>query len=306
MTRPVRPVPPLRLVLLALAVAGTGARCAGLEPCILPRNAPLPEVLHLVNRNAALVQSLYTTDARVTGSSQGQPFTIGARFAMEKPRRFRLIARNVLGNEELDLGSNDEQFWYWVARAQPPALYYCRHEQATDAALPLDPNWIIEALGVGELEPAEVYEGPNPVGGGRIELRSHARSPQGEPLTRLTTIDACRGWIVEQTLIDASGRVVAQAALSQHRDDPESGAVLPRRVHLSWPDARLSITLSLSDLRVNEMPVGTDLWMRPSKPQEIDLCNTSLAPLRAPPPSSRRGPTTSGLLPAALLRPKLR
>ena len=46
-----------------------------------------------------------------------------ASVAFQRPRRFRLRADTGLTGTELDLGSNDDLFWFWVRREQPPAMY---------------------------------------------------------------------------------------------------------------------------------------------------------------------------------------
>ena len=35
--------------------------------------------------------------------------------------------RTALTGPEVDLGSNDELFWFWVRRNEPPAVYFARH-----------------------------------------------------------------------------------------------------------------------------------------------------------------------------------
>jgi len=261
----------LRLLVLPLAFALSGASCMGLRTCVLPDNAALPEVLSLLNSNAQFVNSLSADDIHITVQSDGLPFMLRAKMAMERPRRFRLVARTTVGGDEIDLGSNDELFWYWIARAEPPSLYYARHDAGTAQAIPFDPEWIFEAMGIGELQLGEVSEGPTPVGGGRVELRSLRATAHGEMVTKVTTLDACQGWIVEQSLVDARGRTLCRAVLSDHRKDPGTGAVLPRRVHLTWPEEGLSLKLRLGEIRVNEVPSSTNLWAKPSKPQEVDL-----------------------------------
>ena len=44
-----------------------------------------------------------------------------ADIAFQRPRSFRLVGAKFIG-PEVDLGSNDELLWFWVKRAQPPAL----------------------------------------------------------------------------------------------------------------------------------------------------------------------------------------
>ena len=83
------------------------------------------------------------------------------------------------------MGSNDELFWFWVRRAQPPATYYCRHDQfaASPARqdFPIDPYWLIEAFGIAELDPALPHQGPFRLPGGQLEVRTIREIPKGQP-----------------------------------------------------------------------------------------------------------------------------
>ena len=51
-----------------------------------------------------------------------------------------------------------------MRRNQPPAVYYCRHDQfaASQARqmVPFEPAWLIEALGVAEIDPGLPHQGP--------------------------------------------------------------------------------------------------------------------------------------------------
>src|SRR5207244_1355052 len=64
----------------------------------------------------------------------------------------------------------------WVLRNQPPSLFFCRHDQfAASAArqiVPVEPEWLIPAMGVVSFEPTEQHQGPFAVHGGRLEIRS--------------------------------------------------------------------------------------------------------------------------------------
>ena len=90
-----------------------------------------------------------------------------------------------LTGPELDLGSNDEVFWFWVRREQPPALYYCRHDQfaASPArqTLPIQPEWLIEAMGIAPFDPGAADRGRIhcPTIGWRSE--PFATRPRGRP-----------------------------------------------------------------------------------------------------------------------------
>jgi len=88
--------------------------------------------------------------------------SVGADIAVERPRRLRLRARTQLLGPELDLGSNDELFWLWAARMPDSSVFYARHDQFTTSkarqVLAIEPAWLIEALGLVQIDPASVLE----------------------------------------------------------------------------------------------------------------------------------------------------
>ena len=56
----------------------------------------------------------------------------------------------MMGSSELDVGSNDELFWFWIKRNKPRALFYCRHDQFGSSnarqMIPVDPGWLAERV----------------------------------------------------------------------------------------------------------------------------------------------------------------
>jgi hypothetical protein len=42
----------------------------------------------------------------------------------EKPNNFKMIANSIFG-KEIEIGSNDNYFWFWARYLKPKALYYC-------------------------------------------------------------------------------------------------------------------------------------------------------------------------------------
>ncbi len=288
------------LLLVGLGLMGLGgASCQNLVPHLttpLPRALPvspsLPQVIEVVNRNSLQIHSFSTTHATLSGP--GLP-TLRASLAFERPMRFRLRADTAVTGPELDLGSNDELFWFWCKRNQPPAVYYCRHDQFAGSRarqmIPIDPTWLVEAVGIGGLDPSLPHEGPYPLPGDRLEVRTIRNTPEGLT-TKSTIIDAARGWIVEQHVRDAQGGLVASSLLSRHRRDPLTNLVMPTVVKINYPAARLSLRLDLGDVQVNRLSGNpAELWNMPhyqgSPP--VDLCGPGFQfPSAAPPATSSR------------------
>ena len=109
---------------------------------------------------------------------------LSATLNLERERRFRLRASLpiVLG-AGIDLGSNDELFWFEVPEGISKTLYYARHDQYRQqlhrAVLPVDPTWVMDALGLVQIDPNAVVAGPVKREDGKLEIRSSLNMPDG-------------------------------------------------------------------------------------------------------------------------------
>ena len=275
-----------------------GAMCGPPPVRVLPQAPTLEQVVEVVNRNNAAINSFSTTEARLSGPML--PMSLKANVAYQKPGLLRIRADSVMG-AELDLGSNQDLFWFWVRRNEPQALYFCRHDQFASSqaagAVPIDPKTLIEIIGTAELDPTLTHDGPKLLPGDRLGIRTVRQSPEG-PTTKLTVIDGISGWVVEQHIYDASGQLVASSFLSEHRRDPLSGLVMPRVVKLNFPATRTSLRLDLGNVSINQ-PAGNpaELWSLPhyEGAATVDLSSPNL---QIPPASAsvRSTPSRNRLL----------
>ncbi|HEX4149027.1 MAG TPA: hypothetical protein VHY20_08570 [Pirellulales bacterium] len=284
---------------LLLWILGGGG-CAGfirqnrqLNSHPLPATPTLGDVVTLVNDNSGRIRSLYSTDASVHIPMLP---ALRVNLAMERPRRLRLRAETGVTGAEIDLGSNDTLFWAWVRRMEPPTTFYCRHDQFSASPLrqfaPVEPDWIVDALGVNGFDPAGENSGPFPIRRGRLEVRTVLRRPEG-PLTKITVVDAAGGWILEQHLYDTRGTRIASSLTSSQWRDPASGAVVPRRIEIQWPTAGLSARLDLHTVEVNRL--GGDpalLFELPDYPGSavVDMGDPSFRPPLAAAPTAPAAP----------------
>jgi hypothetical protein len=253
------------------------------QPLVLKPGAGLEEVIAAVNRNNCQIQSLYSSSA--TLKSPGYP-ALKARFAYQRPNYFRLRAETGLTGAEVDLGSNPEMFWFWVKRNQPPAVYFCRHDQyATSRArqvLPIQPSWLVESLGTLEIDPNLHHDGPYPDQGNRVQIRTIIDTPEG-PNTKVTVIDAASAWVMEQRIYDRRGQIRARSVAESYKRDPKSGLYVPTAVQVECPPLQFSMRIDLGDVQVNQPLVNQgELWTPPSDAPLVDLGNPNV-PFGPPP-----------------------
>jgi len=234
-------------------------------PRALPPSPTLDQVIQVVNNNSRQIQSFHSSHATLAG--QGFP-TLRAMVAFQRPKRFRLRAETSITGAEVDLGSNDELFWFWVKRNQPPALFYCRYDQFYNSParqmLAIDPDWLIEAFGLTEFDPRLPHQGPFPLPGERVEIRTLRETPQG-PQTKITVVDSVRGIVLEQHIIDFHGRKIASALSSGHRRDPATNLIMPTVVSVASAGGQPPMTIDLGQVFLNRLTdASAELWTPPN------------------------------------------
>jgi hypothetical protein len=234
-------------------------------PPVLPQNPTLEQVIEVVNRNNGRIQSFSANQATLT--SPGAP-SLRAVVAYQRPLSFRLHATHPLTGAELDLGSNDMLFWFWINRSEPKAVYFCRHDQfATSPArqmVPIQPDWLIDALGVSTFDPALPHQGPYIIPSGRLEVRTIKETSEGT-ITKRTILDASQGWVLGQEIYNAQSSLLVSSEAIGYRQDPRSGLWIPRMVKVSCPAAQFSMQLDLGNVELNVPPANpTETFTMPS------------------------------------------
>src|SRR5919199_4110500 len=156
----------LALGLLAPAFAGCGqspiARDkTAADPPLPEQKVEIPALVKYLNDNAGRVQAVRSTRLDIAAKQGREQVGLDGMMVCQKPRNFRLTAK-VLGSPTVDIGSNGEEFWYWISKANPPYVYHCSYRELATGKVhlpfPFQPDMIISALGVAEYNPEARYE----------------------------------------------------------------------------------------------------------------------------------------------------
>lgn len=254
--------------------------------CQIPEEMSPHELVRHLNDTGATKLRAWRAD-NVTISSRSMPISPKATLLVEAPRNLRMTAHVISGINEVDLGSNDERFWFWTRQAKEPCILTAKHDQIAAAqqrlSIPFQPDWIIEALGVVPLDEQDVqFERlPQQPRGRKLgRLISNRVSAMGEPVRKVTTIDLCHGVILEHALYNKQNQLMARAALSEHHFEPATGAVIPNRIDLEWPQTNMAMTLSLGRIQVNP-PMSPQMFTM------LQMPNTPVIDLGKPMPGQR-------------------
>jgi hypothetical protein len=256
-------------LLLPPALSGCRWNFLGDEAAVEPITQGLSQhaLIEHLNANSRQLHAWKCTNAKIAVRPPGMPITLNlsAYVAVERDQNFRLRAA-LFNSDEADFGSNAERFWFWIRRSEPSYVFTARHEELPEVArrlpVPFQPAWLMEALGVREIDPAKItVQQPGPEAN-TVNFVFEDVSPSGERIRRELLVDSRLGVILGHTLYDGNGRLIARATLSNHRREP-SGVVMPHRVRLEFPQSDLAMTMDLGEIEVNPSDLPQQVWALP-------------------------------------------
>lgn len=253
--------------ILGMTFVCGGATCARRDtglvfpppPPMLSDTPSLEEVTVALRRTDA-VRQLATNSASVDVLTMPSLPTLSATMQVQRERDFRLRASlPVVMGAGLDLGSNRELFWFEVPEGIRRTLYYARHEEYREqlprAVLPVDPSWLMEAIGLVDLDPELVVAGPVPREDGKLEIRSTVPMPRGD-YQRVLYVANPGGFVTHQFLYEPGGRLVAVSEASNHRFYDTPGCALPHRIRFELmpaDDPPLAMQIDIGGYLVNQL-----------------------------------------------------
>jgi hypothetical protein len=211
-------------------------------------------LLAYLNDNAHRVRTL-RCDLDLDVRQGEQAVGLSGQLAYRGPRNLRITAR-LLGHPALDLGANEREFWFWLARADPPDLIRATWKDLDRSKArwpaPITPDTLLDALGVAE---HGLYRGDTMrTTEETVELIQRVVTPDGQPVRKVTVFNRSskEQQIAGQRLEDGEGNVLYKVTFGEVKLDRASGAVLPHRLTLEWPDQKLTVRIRLDKVRVNE------------------------------------------------------
>ncbi len=212
------------------------------------------------NQNAKQINSVVCRAVDVSGTSEGQSYTLDAMLAFQEPNSFRLTGK-FLGKHEADLGSNDQEVWFWMARAQPPAVYFCKREDLPKVSLPMPfhPDDLIQVLGSVPLDPSRYRfeKGWDQF----VTLIASETAPSGDPVVKRIVIDRETGRAARFEVWDLYSnqpRKLAEAEILRYHEDA-TGVFVPQKVKLRFPAAQTDLMLTMRS-RAIEVNQIDDQW----------------------------------------------
>jgi len=265
-----RKVPALLGLVLLVGAAGCppdGGRFNLLRPSgvqgPLPADSPTPvkeDLVAYLNNISANNPGIQSEDIGLTCYSGGPiGIPLSGKIRAQGPRSFRMVGR-AMGSDEVDLGSNDKEFWYWIRRGDR-YQFFCSYQAIEEGNVkhmpfPFQPDWVLEAMGMGKYGPAEKYELIKDAD--KIKLVERTKSPQGIPVKKVIVFNSRKAKSADQPQItdfllldDKTNKLICSAHISR-RQIIGNKVELPRELELSWPEQNFKLALHLDNIQLNK------------------------------------------------------
>lgn len=239
---------------------------------MLQRSAKIPaesskeEIVDYVNQHITPIQSWRASSA--TLKVTGVPIPLSAMMAVEQPNHFRLTVAGVLsGQNELDLGSNQEKLWFWARQMEPKAVITCRHEEIEavqdQLPVPFQPEWLMQVMCVAPISCENADLVRDPEDSYSVKLVSHHTNASGSTVRKISTIDLRKGEVRRHQLYDSNHQLLVSAELSDYREFPKTKARLPHDISLRWVQQDMKMHITLNGVEINPPHMPEEIWTIP-------------------------------------------
>jgi hypothetical protein len=213
-------------------------------------NPTAEQLVAYLNANSNNIQSIQCKDVDMNIRMKRQEVGIQGWMVCQKPQNFRMRA-SALGKDAADIGSNSQEFWYWISKGDP-YLIHCSYQdlaRGAEVPFPFRPEWVMEAMGMGDYSSAGGYR--LQYRANKIDLIQDTTDARGQRVQKITVFnrERSRTQVTDHILRDAHGREICSA----HIDDAQviGAAAIPRRIAFSWPSQELKLVMKFDDAQVN-------------------------------------------------------
>lgn len=224
-------------------------------------NPKAEDLVAYLNDNAGRVKAIQCNAVQIDARQGLAGIGADGLLVFEKPRNFRLKARAV-GKDAVDIGSNGDEFWYWMLDDPNKYVYHCSYGDLAKGNVPVpaffQPELLIAALGVQEYNPQGKYDVK--INRDTVELHEATLSPQGTTLTKVVTFNRAQvgpgqPQVQSLALRDDKNKDVLVVQYLEVQVDKATNAILPYRMKILLPGGKekAELTLKLRDLREVEI-----------------------------------------------------
>lgn len=224
--------------------------------------AELPAVVKEINERNSNIKAISCDDLEMKIWLNGHRYRLTGSLHYEKPRNFRMEISSILG-KEVDVGSNQQVFWYWSRRDKDPGLHWAKHEdlEKTRLKTPFNPAFLRATLGV-EILPSEnvkvIEKGKD------IMLVYPRTGANGEPLLFAVFVNKDKKRVDGYVVTNNSGQTVAACEVQEYSNG------LPTKILYNWYEEGRVMLMVLNRPKLNPS-IPPSVWQMPNIERKVNM-----------------------------------
>lgn len=221
-----------------------------------PAPKVVPELIKEINQHNATILNVGCDQLLARTWERGLQFRLKGSLHYEKDLNFRMRFVSAFG-DELDIGSNDEIFWYWSRRDKHPGLYYARYEdyEKTRLKTPFNPVFLRRILGLEKIDVEDALLGEDDE---HMVVMHRETNSLGKSVNFSIFLDKAEKRIGGALITDAAGTPLASAEIQECTVEG-----LPTKIVIVWFEEDHTLVLELKNPRANTS-ISASKWQPPT------------------------------------------
>ena len=217
------------------------------------------EIIKFINDQNSKIDSIYVKNMKIKLQQKNLIFNVSGELAMKKAKNFRLKINHPIFGEEMDIGSNEQYFWFWSKHMKPSALHYAKHKDTNKTMLKtaLNPEWMIESLNINpiSIENIKITQFKE-----FIAIIQERVATTGENVTVLILIDPKSQIVMGRYLYNQNEKLIASAEYK------------PNKILIIWYEEAIVLKWDLSNIKINS-GIDKKMWSMPEFKNKINIGN---------------------------------
>lgn len=216
------------------------------------------EIVNRINNKNKKINSILIKNMPIKAKNGRMTFKLTGDLAHNKDKFFRFIVTSKITGKEMDIGSNNDIFWFWSKRISPPALYFSKHEDLwkTNLKTPLNPAWMIESLNINLIDQNNISSISED--GVYLYLREKRKTAAGDDCVFITVIHKKSETVWARKLIDLNGNGIVSTFYSGEN------------IIIDWKDENASMEWDTTNKELN-VNLSNSMWQLPKYKNKINM-----------------------------------
>jgi hypothetical protein len=222
---------------------------------------PIIEILNEKNKS---IENFYSKDIQIKIWENGHRYKLTGEIAYVKPSNFYMSIDSIFG-KEVEIGSNEKEFWYWSRRDKNPALYWSYNEDFNKTRLktPFNPIFMKSTLGLESLDLSDTKFFENEKG---IMITYSRFDSVGRPILYSVFVDKNEKVINGFLITNLEGDKLVECFIEKRNE------LIPLKVYYVWHEENRIMSLEFKKSKFN-LKLNNDYFIMPDIYPKINMAD---------------------------------